>query len=273
MTLKGSANQLELQLIPHEAQGLTIAQRGRDGYINATALCQAAGKKWSHYAGNTNTKEFIAELATDAGIPATELIQSLSGGIIQGTWVHPQVAIHLAQWCSPKFAVMVSKWVYDWMSGKNKPAAAKLPDYFNRYVINNPKIPVGFFSILQMTAMDLFGPLHHTGFDFPAGWTPDISVGLQFCKYLRNDHAYATTQFQQYPHEYCDGRPAVMANLYPDSLLAIYKNWFATVYLPTHMPEYVKRKDASLLPQLNKHPLLAAPKTTVAKNLPWRQSA
>ena len=28
-----------------------------------------------------------------------------------GTWVHPDVAILLAQWCSPKFAVRVSQWV------------------------------------------------------------------------------------------------------------------------------------------------------------------
>ncbi len=44
------------------------------------------------------TKAFIAALAPEAGIPASELIQSLSGGFshMQGTWVHPQVAIHLA---------------------------------------------------------------------------------------------------------------------------------------------------------------------------------
>jgi len=28
--------------------------------------------------------------------------------------VHPYVAIHLAQWLSPRFAVQVSKWVYNW---------------------------------------------------------------------------------------------------------------------------------------------------------------
>lgn len=30
--------------------------------------------------------------------------------------MHPQVSIHLAQWCSPKFAVMVSKWVFELMT-------------------------------------------------------------------------------------------------------------------------------------------------------------
>jgi hypothetical protein len=48
------------------------------------------------------------------------LVQIKKGGVKneQGTWVHPQVAIHLAQWLSPTFAVKVSKWVFNWMSGK-----------------------------------------------------------------------------------------------------------------------------------------------------------
>jgi hypothetical protein len=46
------------------------------------------------------------------GIPITELVQSIRGGTpeLQGTWVHPQVAIALAQWLSPEFAVKVTKW-------------------------------------------------------------------------------------------------------------------------------------------------------------------
>ena len=35
---------------------------------------------------------------------------------LQGTWVHPYVAINLGQWLSPKFSVQVSKWVFEWMN-------------------------------------------------------------------------------------------------------------------------------------------------------------
>jgi len=31
-----------------------------------------------------------------------------------GTWVHPRVAIHVAQWISPQFAVKVTEWVEEW---------------------------------------------------------------------------------------------------------------------------------------------------------------
>jgi KilA-N domain len=37
-----------------------------------------------------------------------------------GTWLHPDLAIQLAQWCSPAFAIQVSRWVREWMTiGQN----------------------------------------------------------------------------------------------------------------------------------------------------------
>lgn len=59
------------------------------------------------------SKEFITELETLAGIPADLLIQSITTGLndSRGTWVHPHIAINLAQWVSPMFAVKVSGWV------------------------------------------------------------------------------------------------------------------------------------------------------------------
>ena len=44
-------------------------------------------------------------------IPITGLVQSIQGGnpSFQVTRVHPQVATHLAQWASPKFAVLAER--------------------------------------------------------------------------------------------------------------------------------------------------------------------
>lgn len=102
-------------LIPIKIDGKIIESRSKDGYINATAMCQAAGKKFNDYSRLDTTKAFIKELGSIAGIPAIELIQSVSGAY-GGTWVHPKVAINLAQWISPKFAVLVSDWVFEWLS-------------------------------------------------------------------------------------------------------------------------------------------------------------
>jgi len=113
------------QLISRDFQGATIRQRPGDKYLNATDMCNANGKKFKDYRRLKSTKEFVAELydfianCTVGSYSLTEqnqqLIQITQGGTPenQGTWVHPYVAINLAQWCSPKFAVLVTDWVYE----------------------------------------------------------------------------------------------------------------------------------------------------------------
>jgi hypothetical protein len=111
---------LPLPLVQYEFEKEIISQRIKDGYVNATAMCKAANRPWSRYWETTQAKDFAKALSAALGIPITELIQSVVGGTpqLQGTWVHPQVAIHLAQWLSPQFAVKVTQWVFDWMSGR-----------------------------------------------------------------------------------------------------------------------------------------------------------
>ena len=93
---------------------VVITSRSEDNYINATQLCQAGCKKFSHWYSLDITKQLINELASDAGIPASQLIDIKKGNsneFNQGSWIHPDLAIQLAQWISPKFAIQVSKWI------------------------------------------------------------------------------------------------------------------------------------------------------------------
>jgi hypothetical protein len=94
-------------------------------------MCHAAGKRWNHYAENQGTRDFIEALGAEAGIPASELIQTLKGGdpSRQGTWVHPRIAIHLAMWCSPQFAVQVVTWVETWFRTRYNPIETPLQPY------------------------------------------------------------------------------------------------------------------------------------------------
>jgi hypothetical protein len=87
----------------------------KDGMINATMLCKAHGKKLlTNYTRNKETKDYLDELSSDMRISISQLIQVCKGNsskFQQGTWVHRKVAIHLAQWLSPSFAVQVSNWL------------------------------------------------------------------------------------------------------------------------------------------------------------------
>ena len=208
----------EYPLISHNIETGIINQRANDGYINATALCKACNKEVKHYLENKSTKEFLKELSLVVGIPTTELVKIIQGGTpeLQGTWVHPQVAVNLGQWASPKFAVLVSQWVLEWISGKNK-NNYRLPYHIRRYLINNEKIlNQTHFSMLNEMTFLLLAPLEKLGYELPMSLMPDISMGILFSKWCKGN-GYNPEEFPTYEHVFDDGkRPPVQARLYPN---------------------------------------------------------
>jgi KilA-N domain len=242
--------QTHFDLIPHEAGKIIVYQRPKDGYINATAMCQAAGRPWSRYWETGPSREFAAELSSDLGISISELIQSVKGGdpSLQGTWVHPQVAIHLAQWCSPSFAVKVSQWVFDWMKGNGAPRTPSLPYHLRRYVANQSNVPTGHFSILTELTMALIAPMEVMGYTLPERMVPDISHGKMFCAWLR-EQGIDTNALPTYWHVYEDGR-RVQAKAYPETLLAAWRKHFREVWLPKRAVDYFRPRDSAALAYL-----------------------
>ena len=109
------------ELVPLELDnGYIIESRDEDGYIDVTNLCTAGKKKFNHWNSLNKTTSFLKELSLTTGIPVVELIKKNTGGNGERhTWVHPQVAINIAQWISPQFDVKVSAWVLEvMMTGK-----------------------------------------------------------------------------------------------------------------------------------------------------------
>jgi hypothetical protein len=107
-------NDEEIEYSNITLNNVVISSRPIDHYVNATQLCKAGGKKFSHWFSLETTKELINELSPDAGIPASGLVDTKRGGnnkSSQGSWIHPDLSIQLAQWISPKFAIQVSKWI------------------------------------------------------------------------------------------------------------------------------------------------------------------
>ncbi|MFM0330637.1 KilA-N domain-containing protein [Paraburkholderia strydomiana] len=247
-------NQLNLPVIPHQMDGSMIHQRASDGYINATAMCQAANKLWGHYYELKRNQDFIEELSKDTRIPAALLVQAIKGGNRehQGTWVHPQVAIHLAQWLSPRFAVQVSKWVFEWLSGDVKPTGgAPLPVHITRYLANREQIPSTHFSMLNEITFALIAPLETAGYTLPEKMVPDISHGKMFSKWLREEKQIEPSSFPTYKHRYADGR-VVDARLYPNELLADFRAHFHDVWLPQRAAAYFQDRDPRALAHLPK---------------------
>ena len=107
----------EYKLEPLDIGSNLYIENRDDGYINVTNLCKAGNKKFNDWSRLDNTKAFLNELKRSTGIPVDLLIQSITGGKNEDrkTWVHPYVAINIAQWISPQFDVKVSSWIYEVM--------------------------------------------------------------------------------------------------------------------------------------------------------------
>jgi hypothetical protein len=119
--------------------GVEIQRRPTDGYVNATAMCKANGKRLNDYVRLERTQEYLRALAAQtgcgaavAGIPATgkpDLVQIIQGGPphLQGTWVHPQLAVDLARWISPAFAVWMDGWFLESLTPRIAADRAEAP--------------------------------------------------------------------------------------------------------------------------------------------------
>lgn len=243
--------QFSLVLIERDHEGGVINQRSSDGYIDATAMCRSANKRWFDYSRQESSKLFIDELSRSTGIPADLLVEQFTSGINEqrGTWIHPHIAINLAQWLSPKFAVQVSQWVHEWMSGGLKTPAA-LPYHLQRYVANRHKIPADHFSILTELTTRLIAPLEQSGYELPERLMPDISEGRMFCKFLRDELGIDTNVLPTYVHEFPDGR-RVKPKLYPIDILPDFIRHFHGVWLPTKSVAYFEKKDKTALKHLH----------------------
>jgi hypothetical protein len=258
--------QQSLALIDHTYQGKVVRLRSRDGYVNATAMCSAAGKLFGHYNELDSTKAFLTELSADIGITISELIQSHKGGTpaLQGTWVHPQVATHLAQWLSAKFAVQVSRWVYEWMMAGATPESGAWQIFQERIAAVYDKVPAGYFCIFKESA-DIYATMINGGAAMGANMILDISIGWHWGNHWKNsgfNELYGDRR--TYLHEYPIRYPQSLSNpqeaqCYPDEALKEFRRWMRADYLPNKLPNYLK----SLVSQGKLQPI-AANETLVA---------
>jgi len=136
--------------------GVIVEQRIRDGFINGTAMCVAHSKDISDWLGNKTTFELLNALSRRLGfstynyeeikdrnsgnLSATrlsklfpEILTSKRGApnLGGGVWIHPKLAVHLAQWSNSDFALLVSDWIEEWMTTGRNPIQA---DWDQQYV-------------------------------------------------------------------------------------------------------------------------------------------
>ena len=78
--------------------------------VNATQMCQAAGKRWIDYRKNNTTEGYLKAIESKVRIPTLDLIKSNRGGDHSGTMVHRLVAYDLASWLSGDVKLQFYMW-------------------------------------------------------------------------------------------------------------------------------------------------------------------
>jgi hypothetical protein len=86
------------------------SKRENDNYVNATKWCKqfGKGKEWSRFMQVETTIKFVEACCQKLNLSTKEVIQAKQGRN-GGTWVHPLIAIKLAEWLSPDFEVFVKE--------------------------------------------------------------------------------------------------------------------------------------------------------------------
>ena len=108
-----------------EWEGTAIQRRLIDGYVNATAMCKAGEKHLPHFMANNRTSQYMEALSGSVGIPTDLLKQTITTGPNEqrGTWVHPRLAVDLARWIAPAFAVWMDGWFLESAQPAEVPAS------------------------------------------------------------------------------------------------------------------------------------------------------
>ncbi len=116
-----------LKFIPRKVNGIKVEQRNTDGFINGTAMCVAHGKDIYDWLRQDSVFDLVAALARRLGLepktgknrdsgatrvsaiyPTLIVVKRGSPDNGGGTWIHPKLAVHVAQYCNVDFALQVS---------------------------------------------------------------------------------------------------------------------------------------------------------------------
>jgi len=87
---------------------ISQSQRVSDDYVNVTLWCKKFAKTFYEFKRISTTEAFIESLCTNLN-SAPALIIETKRGKGGGTWIHPLLAIKLAEWLSPDFEVFVKQ--------------------------------------------------------------------------------------------------------------------------------------------------------------------
>lgn len=106
---------IQTNLFSDPLQVLVTENTRNDDWVNATKWCGYFGKRFNNFTRLKETKFFIENMLSKTGYShLSNLIETVSG---KDTFVHPLIAIKLAEWLSPDFDLFVKETFKRYLDG------------------------------------------------------------------------------------------------------------------------------------------------------------
>jgi hypothetical protein len=130
-----------------------VRVRSYDNYIFATDICNITNKKFSHYKEQYTTQLFFKKLSLNLEVSIKKLIEIRNGGGSkkQGTWVHPIIAIHLAEWASYDLYITILNKISLSTIDKSTKMNSTVINNINKFIntLSNEQTKMHYYNIIK----------------------------------------------------------------------------------------------------------------------------
>lgn len=94
-----------------------VSQNKRDdNYVNATEWCRKFGKEFADFKKTQQCKNLAKHLAKNLNLTIHQVLE-VNRGKGSSSWVHPVIAIALAEWLDPEFSLLVKNTFIRYLKG------------------------------------------------------------------------------------------------------------------------------------------------------------
>jgi hypothetical protein len=140
--------------------GVPIIIRDKDGYVNATKMCNQFDRKFKRIFENHAWQQYLHEFEKKYEVAPYELKKGFSIDI-RGTYIHPKLVNYVVFWASPMYAVRVSE-IMD-TTNELKHVELKKNEQPDTSENDLPNIPQHCYLIRLMNEVNINVPIYKIG--------------------------------------------------------------------------------------------------------------
>lgn len=135
---------MQNQIFNYNGNNITFQIGNGDVMVNATEMAKPFSKSPSEYLRLPSTRKLIEAVMGKSRIDENQLVKTLRGGNIQGTWIHEDIALDFAQWLSVDFKL----WCNDRIKELLKHGITATPSTIED-LLNNPDAFIKTLEVLK----------------------------------------------------------------------------------------------------------------------------